>query len=91
MMVTERIRMEEIQQKLTELGKRVQQQEARFIVERDNKPAFVRLGYEDYEELMEIIAEKNDPVFQKSLREARAEIKAGEGYTHKQVLQMLDE
>jgi PHD/YefM family antitoxin component YafN of YafNO toxin-antitoxin module len=90
-MVTERIGMKEAQQSLLELGERVQREEARFIVERDEEPVFVLLGYQDYEELLEIRAEQSDSAFQASLRKARTEIEAGEGYTHEQVLQMLNE
>ncbi|HIE30602.1 TPA: type II toxin-antitoxin system Phd/YefM family antitoxin [Candidatus Poribacteria bacterium] len=67
--------------KLTELIETAQLKGQRYILEHHQCPAAVLLGYEDFENLMEIIAEQNDREFQESLRQSMAEAKAGKGYT----------
>lgn len=52
----------------------------RFLIKRSGIPAAVILNvrdYEDLEDLLDTAKEQEDPVFQKSLRAARAEIDAG--------------
>lgn len=49
----------------------------RFIITKGGKPAIIIMGVEDYENLIEIIDEEIDPEFQKGLKEAREDFKAG--------------
>ena len=90
-MEIQRIGMMEARNKLTELVETAQIKGQRYIFEHHQRPAAVLLGYEDFENLMEIIAEQTDQEFQESLRQSMAEAKAGKGYTKSEVLAMAQE
>lgn len=90
-MEIQRIGLVEARRKLTELIETAQLKGQRYILEHHQCPAAVLLGYEDFENLMEIIAEQNDREFQESLRQSMAEAKAGKGYTKDEILTMVQE
>ena len=90
-MEIQRIGLMEARRKLTELIKTAQIEGQRYILEHHQRPAAVLLGYEDFENLMEIIAEQSDREFQESLRQSIAEAKAGKGYTKGEVMAMVQE
>jgi len=69
----------------TQLGsllKQVSQKKARFVITKSGKPTAVLLSASDFDDMLEEL----DPVFQKSLKLAAAEIRAGKGITLKQYL-----
>lgn len=90
-MEMQKIGLMEARRKLTELVETAQIKGQRYILERYKRPAAVLLGYDDFENLMEIIAEQHDQEFQESLRQSMAEAKAGKGYTKDEVLAMVQE
>jgi len=64
----------------THLGqviKRVTEGE-RFIVTKKGKPQMVLLSVDDFEDLLEIVAERQDKELQKALRESARQYKRGE-------------
>jgi len=90
-MEIQRIGLMEARKKLTELIKTAQIKGQRYILERYQRPTAVLLGYEDFENLVEIIAEQSDQEFQESLRQSMAEAKLGKGYTKGEILAMVQE
>ena len=64
----------------TQLGsilKRVDQKKARFIITKNGKPTAVLLGASDFDDILEEL----DPEFQKSLKVAVKEYRAGKAIT----------
>ena len=64
----------------TQLGsllKQVRQKKARFVITKSGKPAAVLIGAEDLEDILEEL----DPEFQKSLKVAAKEYRAGKSLT----------
>ena len=64
----------------TQLGsllKRIANHKTRFVITRSGKPAAVLLGVDDFDDIVEEL----DPVFQKSLKVAAAEYRAGQAIT----------
>ena len=64
----------------TQLGsllKQVSQRKARFIITKSGKPTAVLMGATDFDDILEEL----DPEFQKSLKAAAKEIRAGKGIT----------
>ena len=59
--------------KLTSLLSRASQEKARFVITRTGKPAAVLLGIRDFDDILEEL----DPEFQKSLKFAAKEFRAG--------------
>jgi prevent-host-death family protein len=60
----------------TQLGsllKQVSQKKARFVITKNGKPAAVLIGAEDFDDMLEEL----DPEFQKSLKVAHQEYRAG--------------
>jgi len=53
----------------------------RFVVERAGKPMAVVIGIEDWEHILETLAELNDPDYLASIKEARHEIELGHTLT----------
>jgi prevent-host-death family protein len=53
----------------------------RFVVERAGKPMAVLVGVEEWENILETLAELNDPEYLDSIREARREIALGQAVT----------
>jgi len=53
----------------------------RFIVERAGKPMAVVVGIEEWENIVETLAEMRDPEYLESIREARQEIELGRTLT----------
>ncbi len=49
-----------------------------YVLTKKGKPKVVLIGVEEYEELLEILAEQDDREFQKALKESAAQIKRGE-------------
>ena len=49
-----------------------------YILTKKGKPKVVLVGVEEYEDLLEILAEERDREFQKALKESGAQIKRGE-------------
>jgi len=76
---------------MTELVETAQIKGQRYLLERYQRPAAVLLGYEDFENLVEIIAEQSDREFQESLRQSMAEAKSGKGYAKGEILAMVQE
>jgi len=69
----------------TQLGsllKQVSQRKARFVITKSGKPTAVLLSSTDFDDMLEEL----DPEFQKSLKLAAQEIRAGKGITLKQYL-----
>lgn len=69
----------------TQLGsllKQVAQKKARFIITKSGKPTAVLMGATDFDDMLEEL----DPEFQKSLKVAAKEIRAGKGITLQQYL-----
>lgn len=67
----------------TQLGsllKQVAQKKARFIITKNGKPTAVLMGATDLDDMLEEL----DPEFQKSLKVAAKEIRAGKGITLQQ-------
>src|SRR5215204_5796806 len=56
-------------------------QGSRFLVERAGKPMAVVVGIEEWENILETLAELNDPEYLDSIREARREIELGQTLT----------
>ncbi|MBI4492934.1 MAG: type II toxin-antitoxin system Phd/YefM family antitoxin [Chloroflexi bacterium] len=53
----------------------------RFVVERAGKPMAVLIGIEEWENIVETLAELHDPEYLESIREARREIELGQSLT----------
>ncbi len=53
----------------------------RFLVERAGKPMAMVVGIEEWENIVETLAELNDPEYLASIREARREVELGETLT----------
>lgn len=53
----------------------------RFVVERAGKPMAVVVGIGEWENIVETLAELNDPAYLKSIKEARREIELGQTLT----------
>ncbi len=69
----------------TQLGsllKQVAQKKARFVITKKGKPAAVLLSATDFDDILEEL----DPEFQKSLKVAVKELRAGKGITLQQYL-----
>ena len=69
----------------TQLGsllKQVARKRARFIITKSGKPTAVLMGATDFDDILEEL----DPEFQKSLKAAAKEIRAGKGITLQQYL-----
>lgn len=69
----------------TQLGsllKQVAKKKARFIITKSGKPTAVLMGATDFDDILEEL----DPEFQKSLKVAAKEIRAGKGITLQQYL-----
>ena len=72
----------------TQLGsllERLKQNKARFVITKSGKPAAVLLDISDYDDMVEEL----DPEFQKSLRIAAAEHKAGKSVTLQEYLKRV--
>ena len=64
----------------TQLGsllKQVRQKKARYVITKSGKPAAVLIGAEDFDDILEEL----DPEFQKSLKVAAKEHRAGKSIT----------
>ncbi len=69
----------------TQLGsllKQVAQKRARFVITKSGKPTAVLMGATDFDDILEEL----DPEFQRSLKVAAKEIRAGKGITLQQYL-----
>ena len=69
----------------TQLGsllKQVAKKKARFIITKSGRPTAVLMGATDFDDILEEL----DPEFQKSLKVAAKEIRAGKGITLQQYL-----
>ena len=69
----------------TQLGsllKRLAQKKARFVITKSGKPTAVLLSISDFDHMVEEL----DPEFQKSLKAAAKEIRAGKGITLREYL-----
>jgi prevent-host-death family protein len=53
----------------------------RFVVERSGRPMAVVIGIEEWENIIETLAELDDPDYLESIKEARREIQLGESIT----------
>lgn len=61
----------------------------RFVVERAGKPMAVVLGIEEWENIVETLAELADPEYLESIKEARREIALGQTLTLEELRQEL--
>lgn len=69
----------------TQLGsllKQVTQKKARFVITKSGRPTAVLMGATDFDDMLEEL----DPEFQRSLKVAAKEIRAGKGITLQQYL-----
>ena len=67
----------------TQLGsllEQVAQKKARFVITKNGKPTAVLMGATDFDDMLEEL----DPEFQKSLKVAAKEVRAGKGITLQQ-------
>lgn len=65
----------------THLGRlitQVSEKRETYVLTKKGKPKVVLLGIEEYEDLVEIVAEQRDQAFQRALKESAAQIKRGE-------------
>lgn len=65
----------------THLGRLIRQISEKgetYILTKKGRPKVVLVSVEEYEDLLEILAEERDREFQKALRESAAQIKRGE-------------
>ena len=53
----------------------------RFVVERAGKPMAVVVGIDEWENIVETLAELNDPAYLRSIKDARREIELGQTLT----------
>lgn len=53
----------------------------RFVVERSGKPMAVVIGIDEWRNIVETLAELNDPEYLTSVKEARREIELGQSLT----------
>lgn len=58
---------------------------SRFIVERAGKPMAVVVGIEEWENILETLAEVDDPEYLESIKEARREIELGQTLTFEEL------
>lgn len=49
-----------------------------YVLTKKGKPKIVLIGVEEYEDLLEIMAEERDRDFQKALKESAAQVRRGE-------------
>jgi len=49
-----------------------------YVLTKKGKPKAVVVGVEEYQELLEVLAEQQDEEFQRALRESAAQLKRGE-------------
>src|SRR2546429_1577247 len=63
---------------LGRLIKQVSEKGETYVLTKKGKPKVVILGVDEYEDLVEILAEERDKEFQRALRESAAQIKRGE-------------
>jgi len=49
-----------------------------YVLTKKGKPKAVVVGVEEYQELLEVLAEQQDKEFQRALRESAAQLKRGE-------------
>jgi len=73
-----------------ELMQRAVRNHDRFLIKKAGKPMVVIMGIEDYEELMEILAEETDADFQESLRESEEDYKLGRFSTLDEILETFE-
>jgi prevent-host-death family protein len=65
----------------THLGRlitQVSEKRETYVLTKKGKPKVVLLGIDEYEELVDIVAEQRDRAFQRALKESAAQIKRGE-------------
>lgn len=65
----------------THLGRLIRQVSEKgetYIVTKKGKPKVVLVGVEEYQDLLELLAEQRDRAFQKALRESARQIRRGE-------------
>ena len=70
----------------TQLGsllKQITHKKARFVITKGGKPTAVLLGIDDFDDIVEEL----DPVFQRSLKAAAEEYKAGDAITLRDYLE----
>ena len=65
----------------THLGRLIRQVSEKgetYVLTKKGKPKIVLVGVEEYEDLLEILAEERDRNFRKALKESAAQVKRGE-------------
>ena len=63
---------------LGRLIKQVSEKGETYVLTKKGKPKIVLVGVEEYEDLLEILAEERDREFRKALKESAAQVKRGE-------------
>jgi len=63
---------------LGRLIKQVSEKGETYVLTKKGKPKIVLVGVEEYEDLLEILAEERDRNFRKALKESAAQVKRGE-------------
>lgn len=84
------IGLEQAQSRLEGIMEQSARQGDRWIVQKGHTPLGVAISFEDYEDLLETVGELSDPVYLASIREARAEYKAGEVDTLEDLYQIAE-
>lgn len=79
--MTNVVSVDETRKNLSEIFDKAQYGKERFLVRKNRKPAVIIMGAEDYEDLMEIMAELQDEDFNKSLKKSRKEYEQGKTYS----------
>ena len=78
---TQVIPAQEARQRLGRILEQARYHHQRFVVERAGKPMAVVVGIQEWENILETLAELDDPEYLQSVREARDDIARGEGLT----------
>jgi len=63
---------------LGRLIKQVSEKGETYVLTKKGKPKIVLVGVEEYEDLLEILAEERDREFRRALKESAAQVKRGE-------------
>ncbi len=72
-------------QNLGQLLDEARYQGHRFVVERSGKPMAIVVGIEEWENILETLAELSDPEYLVSIKQARREIELGQGMSLEQL------
>jgi len=70
--------IKQFQTHLPAIAREINQMGGHFLITKRNDPAFVALSFEDYQEMVEMVLEKNSPQLQKHIIAGRKAYDKGE-------------